>query len=207
MRSRAPRFGWCARSRPRPVRVLSGVQPRHHGLDLGGVIAGDGRRHQARHGIALSTLPMTEDTEITGPLAATFHVSSDSEDMDLFLTLRHFDADATRSWRPVSRARRCRWRRDGCAPRTASSIRNCRCLTALSQAHPAAVPEARRDRQGRCGNLADLDDVQEGPPHPARRAAARRCREPVVSALSRRLQHRTNTIYAGGEFESYLLLR
>ena len=29
---------------------LSGVQPRHHGLDLGGVVAGDGRRHQARHG-------------------------------------------------------------------------------------------------------------------------------------------------------------
>ena len=44
-------------------------------------------------GIALSTPPMTEDTEITGPLAATFHVSSESEDMDLFLTLRHFDAD------------------------------------------------------------------------------------------------------------------
>src|SRR4029078_10624567 len=44
-------------------------------------------------GIALSTPPMTEDTEITGPLAATFHVSSESEDLDLFLTLRHFDAD------------------------------------------------------------------------------------------------------------------
>ena len=44
-------------------------------------------------GIALSTPPLTEDTEITGPLAATFHVSSESEDMDLFLTLRHFDAD------------------------------------------------------------------------------------------------------------------
>src|SRR5664279_3333152 len=35
-------------------------------------------------GIALSTPPMTEDTEITGPLAATFHVSSTSEDVDLF---------------------------------------------------------------------------------------------------------------------------
>ena len=29
---------------------LSGVQPRHHGLDLGRLVAGDGRRHQARHG-------------------------------------------------------------------------------------------------------------------------------------------------------------
>jgi putative CocE/NonD family hydrolase len=44
-------------------------------------------------GIALSTPPMTEDTEITGPLAATFFVSSESEDMDLFLTLRHFGTD------------------------------------------------------------------------------------------------------------------
>ncbi len=43
-------------------------------------------------GVSLSTLPMPEDLEVTGPLAATFWVSSSSEDMDLFLTLRHFDA-------------------------------------------------------------------------------------------------------------------
>jgi len=44
-------------------------------------------------GIALTTPPLPEDIEVTGPLAATLFVSSDSEDMDLFLTLRHFDAD------------------------------------------------------------------------------------------------------------------
>src|SRR5258708_22846257 len=44
-------------------------------------------------GIALSTPPLAEDVEVTGPLAATFYVSSESEDMDLFLTLRNFDAD------------------------------------------------------------------------------------------------------------------
>lgn len=44
-------------------------------------------------GVALVTPPMPEDMEITGPLAATLWVSSSSEDMDLFLTLRHFDAD------------------------------------------------------------------------------------------------------------------
>ena len=44
-------------------------------------------------GIALSTPPLAEDIEITGPLAATFYVSSETEDMDLFLTLRNFDAD------------------------------------------------------------------------------------------------------------------
>lgn len=44
-------------------------------------------------GVALETPPLTEDVEVTGPLAASFWVSSESEDMDLFLTLRHFDAD------------------------------------------------------------------------------------------------------------------
>lgn len=44
-------------------------------------------------GIALETAPLAEDLEVTGPLAASFWVSSSSEDMDLFLTLRNFDAD------------------------------------------------------------------------------------------------------------------
>ena len=44
-------------------------------------------------GVALVTPPMAEDMEVTGLLAANLWVSSSSEDMDLFLTLRHFDAD------------------------------------------------------------------------------------------------------------------
>jgi hypothetical protein len=44
-------------------------------------------------GVALETPPLAEDMEVTGPLAAVLYVSSESEDMDLFLTLRHFDAD------------------------------------------------------------------------------------------------------------------
>jgi uncharacterized protein len=44
-------------------------------------------------GIALETPPLAEDLEITGPLAATFYVSSETEDMDLFLTLRNFDPE------------------------------------------------------------------------------------------------------------------
>ena len=43
-------------------------------------------------GVSLTTPPMPADVEVTGPLAASFWVSSSSEDMDLFLTLRHFDA-------------------------------------------------------------------------------------------------------------------
>jgi putative CocE/NonD family hydrolase len=44
-------------------------------------------------GVALETAPLAEDVEVTGPLAAVLWVSSSTEDMDLFLTLRNFDAD------------------------------------------------------------------------------------------------------------------
>ena len=44
-------------------------------------------------GISLETPPLPQDMEVTGPVAASFWVSSSSEDMDLFLTLRNIDAD------------------------------------------------------------------------------------------------------------------
>ena len=44
-------------------------------------------------GVALATAPLEADIEVTGPLAASLWVSSSSEDMDLFLTVRNFDAD------------------------------------------------------------------------------------------------------------------
>jgi predicted acyl esterase len=42
-------------------------------------------------GVAFFTEPMLEDVEITGPLSATLWVSSSSEDMDIFITMRHYD--------------------------------------------------------------------------------------------------------------------
>ena len=42
-------------------------------------------------GLTFSTPPMTEDMEITGPVAAKLFVSSDTTDADLFLVLRVFD--------------------------------------------------------------------------------------------------------------------
>ncbi len=42
-------------------------------------------------GISLITPPLEQDTEITGPLAAQLWVSSTTEDMDLFFTLRNID--------------------------------------------------------------------------------------------------------------------
>jgi uncharacterized protein len=44
-------------------------------------------------GISLETPPLPEDIEVTGPLAASFWVSSETEDMDLFLTLRNVGPD------------------------------------------------------------------------------------------------------------------
>src|SRR6185295_17698614 len=44
-------------------------------------------------GVALETAPLRQDLEVTGPLAAVLFVSSETEDMDLFLTLRNFDPD------------------------------------------------------------------------------------------------------------------
>src|SRR5438105_7886746 len=46
-------------------------------------------------GVSLETPPHTADTEITGPLAAVLWVSSATEDMDLFLTLRNFAPDGS----------------------------------------------------------------------------------------------------------------
>jgi predicted acyl esterase len=42
-------------------------------------------------GVSFSTEPMTEEMEITGPVAAKLFVSSDTTDADLFLVLRVFD--------------------------------------------------------------------------------------------------------------------
>jgi uncharacterized protein len=44
-------------------------------------------------GLAFSTGPMTEDVEITGPIAARLTVSSRTADADLFLVLRLFDPE------------------------------------------------------------------------------------------------------------------
>jgi predicted acyl esterase len=44
-------------------------------------------------GVSLETAKLAVDTEITGPLAAVLWVSSSTEDMDLFLTLRNIDPD------------------------------------------------------------------------------------------------------------------
>lgn len=53
---------------------------------------------QAGMGVSLDSAPFDEDTEITGPAAAVLWVSSSTEDMDLFLTVRNIDPDGNDVW-------------------------------------------------------------------------------------------------------------
>jgi putative CocE/NonD family hydrolase len=49
-------------------------------------------------GISVMTPPMAADTEVTGPVAAQLYVSSTSEDMDIFITIRNIDPDGNDVW-------------------------------------------------------------------------------------------------------------
>jgi len=75
-------------------------------------------------GVTFISAPLGHETDITGPLAAKLFVSSSTTDADLFLVFRVFSPDMrevvfmARSI-PIRRSRKA-----GCAPRTASSIRN-----------------------------------------------------------------------------------
>jgi uncharacterized protein len=51
-----------------------------------------------RLGVSFETAPMREDLEITGPVVLTIWVSSTTEDMDVFATIRNIDPDGDDVW-------------------------------------------------------------------------------------------------------------
>jgi uncharacterized protein len=51
-----------------------------------------------RPGVSFITAPLPEDTEITGPMALVLWVSSTSEDMDIFATIRNIGPDGEDIW-------------------------------------------------------------------------------------------------------------
>jgi hypothetical protein len=51
-----------------------------------------------RLGVSFQSAPMPEDTEITGPLMMNLWVSSTTEDMDIFVTLRNIGPDGKDVW-------------------------------------------------------------------------------------------------------------
>jgi hypothetical protein len=54
---------------------------------------GGRHNHGGRTGVTFETAPMKADTEITGPIVLNLWVSSTSDDMDIFATLRNIGAD------------------------------------------------------------------------------------------------------------------
>jgi putative CocE/NonD family hydrolase len=51
-----------------------------------------------RMGISFETEPLAQDTEVTGPINLVLWVSSTTEDMDIFATIRNIDADGKDVW-------------------------------------------------------------------------------------------------------------
>jgi uncharacterized protein len=51
-----------------------------------------------RTGISLISAPLPEDTEVTGPIVLVLWVSSSSEDMDIFATIRNIGPDGKDVW-------------------------------------------------------------------------------------------------------------
>jgi putative CocE/NonD family hydrolase len=86
--------GGLAKSAPKTRAKLSYTAS---GVTKAGVASGSSlsttHGNTGRTGIAFVTPPMAEDTEITGPLVLSVWVSSTSEDMDIFVTIRNIDAD------------------------------------------------------------------------------------------------------------------
>jgi predicted acyl esterase len=81
---------------PEPVKARSSVTylaspPTHAGTASAAPSVNAGVI--GRTGISVVTAPMTEDTEVTGPIVLVLHVSSSTEDMDIFATIRNIDPD------------------------------------------------------------------------------------------------------------------
>jgi predicted acyl esterase len=158
-------------------------------------------------GVSFETAPLSEDLEITGPLAATLWVSSSTEDMDLFLTLRNIDPEGNDVWetgqqgtpvpvakgwlrvshreldpelslpyRPYHRHQRRLYLRPGEIVRVEVEIWPTSMV--FRRGHRIRLDVQPRDGVGSTAYMHYHADYNTG----------------------------TNTIYAGGEFESFLLL-
>ena len=154
---------------------LCRIEPRLDGLDLGRGIASDGRRHQAGHG------DFAGDDKALG--RHRDHRAHRRRALGVELERGHGSVPHAAQHR--SRRQRRHGNRPagpagaggeglaaGVAPRTRSGT--VAAVPAVSPPPAAALSETGRDREGRGRDLADLDGVQERPPHPPRRAAARR---------------------------------
>ena len=135
-------------------------------------------------GITMTTPPMTADTEITGPVAATLYVSSTTTDADIFAVLRVFDPDgnevvlqgAVDPHTPIGQG----WLRA-----SHRELDPALSTTVAAVAHPHQPPtaDAPRRLQTRRRDLADVDHRARRLPHrsdhPRHRLRIRRPRSPI----------------------------
>ncbi|HSQ04956.1 MAG TPA: CocE/NonD family hydrolase, partial [Burkholderiales bacterium] len=78
-----------------PVKTAGKLSYPASGVTKAGVASGSSlattHGNTGRTGVSFETAPMPQDTEVTGPLMLNLWVSSTSEDMDIFVTLRNID--------------------------------------------------------------------------------------------------------------------
>ena len=128
-------------------------------------------------GVTFSTEPLTEEMEITGPVAAKLFVSSDTTDADLFLVLRVFDPHGKEVTFIGSNDPRVPvglgWLR---ASHRKLDPKETQALPALSHPRRGTAAQARRAGRARHRDLADLDRGAEGLSRWRCRCAARTTR-------------------------------
>ena len=114
-------------------------------------------------GVTFSTEPLTEEMEITGPVAAKLFVSSDTTDADLFLVLRVFDPQGKEVVFVGSNDPRVPvglgWLR---ASHRKLDPEGEQAVPALAHPRRGMAAQARRAGRTRHRNLADLDRGAEG---------------------------------------------
>ncbi len=86
--------GILSKSAPKKETKLSYMAS---GITKAGVASGSSlsttHGNTGRSGVSFETAPMAQDTEVTGPLVLKLWVSSTSEDMDIFATIRNIGPD------------------------------------------------------------------------------------------------------------------
>jgi putative CocE/NonD family hydrolase len=173
---------------PKPHRTVGRATYPASGATRAGVASGSSlstsHGGSARTGISLETPPMERDTEITGPLVLNLWVSSTSEDMDIFATLRNIGPDGKDVWEVGQHGQP--------VPLTKGWLRASHRKLDPERARPYRPyhVDAQRARRVPGRDLADLHRAAEGTQAAPRHPAARRRRQRALHALPRRLQRR-----------------
>jgi predicted acyl esterase len=113
-------------------------------------------------GLTFISRPLTEETEITGPLSAGLLISSSTEDADVFVVFRVLVRTFARSRLSVRSIHTRRWRRAGYVLRIASLTRPCRARTVPTYPRRSSAVAARQAGQSCHRDMAHVDRRPQG---------------------------------------------